>query len=532
MDEATKKMVKSPQDEAAVEEGCYYDPEAAAYVQEFFESFLRHTKGQWSGKPFELLDWEKEINDALFGWKREDGTRRYRQAYVEVPKKNGKSSYAAGLAAYMLHADGEPGAEVYSAAYDRSQASIVYREASQMIRASSGLEKRTKLLDARKRMVVPATNSFYQALSRDAHAAEGINVHCLIFDELHVQKTPDLWDALRYGGAARSQPLLMMITTAGVRQESIGYEQHKYAQQIIDGTIIDTSFFAKIYAADKDDDWTDPEVWKKANPSFGITINEEDFAHECQEAQASPRKENNFRRYRLNQWTEQAERWLSLDKWDACDDEPIDFKGYDVYGGLDLASTTDVASLALGVEHGGEWSVRNWYWIPEDNAAEREHRDGVPYLQWAREGYIELTPGNSIDYGAIQRKILELDSMYGIRELGFDPWNSTQFCQELAEQHGMSMVQVRQGYVSLNEPTKKLEGLVVSGRLRHGGNPVTRWMAGNVTVKEDPAGNLKPDKGKSTEKIDGIAAIVTMLNRGMFNEGGSVYTSERGILTI
>lgn len=513
------KWVKTRTDEAAVTAGCYFDEEAGLRVCEFFETFLRHTIGRWAGQPFELLPWQKnDLIMPLFGWMNADGLRRFRTAYIEIPKKNGKSTLCAGLALYLLMADGEHAAEVYGAASDRAQASIVYREAKRMVEQSAALRKYCKAVDSKKEIKFSQTSSVYKVLSSEAPRAEGLNIHGLIFDELHAQPNRLLFDTLRWGGAARLQPLLISITTAGYDRNSICYEQHDYAQKVLEGVIEDTTFFAYIRAADVNDDWTKPKTWRKANPSLGDTIKESDFAADCKEAQENPRKENAFKRYRLNVWTEQAERWLSMADWDACPIDMPELDGCDCYGGLDLASTSDLCSFVLcfPLEEGGYFFLPRFY-VPKDNAAKRERRDRVPYLTWEKEGHLILTPGNVVDYEFIRHDINQLADKYFLHEIAVDRWNSTQISTQL-ESDGHKVFGFGQGFASMSAPCKKFETLVAGKKVYHGGNPILRWNAANVSAKSDPAGNIKPDKEKSTEKIDGIVASIMALGRAMVHD--------------
>ena len=434
--------------------------------------------------------------------------------YIEVPKKNGKCTLFSGLSLYLLCGDGEAGAEVYSAAVDRDQASIVYNEAANIVEASPALSGRLAVVRSTKRITYHRNRSFYKALSADVPAKEGLNAHAVLVDELHAQRTRDLWDTLRYAGASRRQPLHLSVTTAGFDRFSICWEQHQYAEQVLQGVITDPAFFAFIAAAGPEDDWTDPEVWQKANPSFGITVNADQFAEDCKEAQESPAKENSFRRYRLNQWTEQDVRWLSAEKWDACEGVPGDLDGRDCYGGLDLSSTTDLSAFVLVFPNDdGSFDILAYFWVPEEGAKRRARRDRVPYEQWIREGYIEATPGEAIDYDRIRNEIKELGERYSIQSIALDRWNATQLSTQLASD-GFEMVAFGQGFASMSWPTKKLEELVLSGRLRHGGNPVLRWMAGNASIETDAADNWKPSKKKSRERIDGIVALIMALERG------------------
>jgi phage terminase large subunit-like protein len=520
------EWVRTNADCRAVEAGYYFDVSAAERVRTFFRQFLRHSKGEWASKPFELLDWQwQDIVGPLFGWLRPNGTRRYRRGYIEIPKKNGKSCLFSGLSLYLLLADHEPGAEIYSAAVDRDQASIVFAEAANMAESSPQLASRLKIVRSTKRIVDHQSRSFYRALSADVPAKEGLNAHAILIDELHAQRSRELWDTLRYAGASRRQPLHLAITTAGFDRHSICWEQHDYALKVLEDTIEDLAFFGYIRAADADDDWTDPEVWKKANPSFGITIGAEAFAEDCREAQESPAKENSFRRYRLDQWTEQDIRWLSMEKWDACDRFPEDLEGRECFGGLDLSSTTDLTALVLVFpdDNKNYFDVLPFFWVPEEGARQRERRDHVPYLQWIRQGHLAATQGDVIDYDVIRKRINELQEQFNIREIALDRWNATQLATQLTGD-GFTIVPFGQGYSSMNAPTKKLDELVRAGKLSHGGHPVLRWMAGNVSLETDAADNWKPSKKKSIERIDGIVALIMGLDRATTQLGSAIGT--------
>lgn len=499
-----------------------------------FIGHLKHTKGKWAGVPFTLLPWQRdEIVRPLFGTLN-NGTRQYRTAYVEIPKKNGKSELAAGIALKLLFADNEPGAEIYSAAGDKDQASIVFNVAAQMVRQSPALMHRCKIIDSQKRIVVPKTASLYRALSADAFTKHGFNVHGVIFDELHAQPNRELWDVLTLGaGDARTQPLTFAITTAGYDRNSICWEQHEYALKVLKGIVEDPTFLPVVYAAEETDDWEDEMIWKKANPSLGHTLDIERIREAYRKAKETPALQNAFRRLRLNQWTQQETRWVDISAWDATAgiSVPENLKGRHCYAGLDLASTTDIAALALAFPGDGVFEVVMRFWIPEENMRERVKRDRVPYDVWVRQGLIHATPGNVIDYGAIKHTIKTLATDFEIKEIAFDRWGAVQISQDL-DAEGFTMVPFGQGYASMSGPTKELLNLVLSKKLRHGGNPVLRWMADNMVVKQDPAGNVKPDKSKSTQKIDGMVALVMALDRAMRHQNvGSVY-DERGILTL
>ena len=528
-------FIYSKADEMAVRNGCWFDGAAALRCVAFFETFLRHSKGEWAGQSFTLMDWQKkDVLMPLFGWKRPNGTRRFRQGFVEIPKKNGKSAMCSGIGLYLLVGDGEPGAEIYCAGADRQQASIVFDEAQNMVLASPVLKSFLYLVPSKKTIEYSGTRSFYRALSADVATSEGLNIHGLIFDELHAQRNRDLFDSLRYGGAARRQPLLVSITTAGWDRNSICYEQLDYAKKVLDGIVQDDSFFAYIRDTDiEKDDWTKPETWHKANPSLGITISEESFSQDCIEAQESPTKENTFKRYRLNIWTESETGWISMDKWDSCDNKVNpNLIGKTCCAGLDLSSTCDITALVLVFkdEH-GFYDLIPYFWVPEENARVRERKDRVPYLTWARQGHIELTDGNVIDQDHIRKRISEIGNIYHLHEIAIDRWNSTQLQIQLSAD-GFTVVPFGQGMSSMTSPTKELEKLILSGRLRHGGNPVLRWMASNAVAKQDSAENIKLDKERSTEKIDGLIAAVMGLGRCIHMKEKTGIYEDRGIFIL
>lgn len=496
------------QDVAAYRDGMRYNKELGDHVVNWFSSLVQH-KGRWAGKPFELLQWqEQDILRPLFGWVRPNGTRRFRRAYVEVPKKNGKSTMCAGLALYLLGPDGEAGAEVYSAASDKDQASLVFKEAYEYV-LSSGLSEWMTPLKSSRRILLNHGSSFYRVLPADAFRAEGLNIHGLLFDELHAQRNRELFEALVYGGAARTQPLLLSITTAGYDRSSICYEEHELARRVMAGEFENASFFPYISAADEGDDWTDPKVWAKANPSYGVTIDPDEMAEMCADAQASPAMQNAFRRYRLNQWTAQSNRWLDMAVWDACqEDIPIP-DGAECWAGLDLSSTTDLSALVLVSKINDRLRVLPHYWMPHGSIAKRQRGDQVPYAAWANDGMITATPGDVIDYRMIKAKVAELNKQYTIRHLAFDRWGSQQLINDLQEILKPDvLVQFGQGYKSMTAPTRELLRLCIGKELAHDGHPVLRWNADSTVVTMDPAENVKPDKSKSKARIDGIVALI------------------------
>lgn len=520
-----------------VEDAYYFDERSATIAVSFCENLLTHTRGEWARQPFVLHNWQKTIIRDLFGWKRKsDGMRRYSMAYIEIPRKNGKSTLSAAIALLLLFADNEPGAEVYSVAADRDQASIVFDEAKRMVEASTALSKRAQIF--KRSIVLKNSTNSYKVLSADAPTKHGLNASGVIFDELHAQPNRDLWDVLKTSTGARRQPLIVALTTAGYDRESICWEQHEYARQVKSGVIEDPSFYPVIYCAEEQDDWSDEAVWAKANPNFGISVKADYLRTEYRRASMTPAYQNTFRRLHLNQWTQQDSRWLDLTAWDKCG-QPFDLKlleGAECYGGLDLASSSDLAAFTLVFPAEiGEQERYIWlpyFWVPQDNLVERSRKDRVPYDAWARDGLITATPGNVIDYERILHDIEELGQRFDIREIAFDRWGAVQISQQLAGD-GFTMIGFGQGFQSMSTPTRELLRITLDGKLCHGGNAVLRWMADNLIVTQDPAGNIKPNKSKSREKIDGIVAGIMGLDRAMRNraEDNSIY-SMRGLRTL
>ncbi len=518
--------------------GSYYDKDAADYAVNFIEC-LSHTKGKWSGKPFDLIDWQEQIIRDIFGTLKPNGYRQFNTAYIEIPKKMGKSELAAAVALLLCCGDGEERAEVYGCAADRQQASIVFEVAADMVRMSPALSKRVKILSATKRIVFQPTNSFYQVLSAEAYSKHGFNIHGVVFDELHTQPNRKLFDVMTKGsGDARTQPLYFLITTAGSDTKSICYETHQKAKDILEGRKVDPTFYPVIYGADESDDWTDPKVWKKANPSLGITVGIDKVKAACESAKQNPAEENTFRQLRLNQWVKQAVRWMPMDKWDKCafavNEE--DLLGRVCYGGLDLSSSIDITAFVLVFppeDEDDKYVVLPYFWLPEETLNLRVNRDHVPYDVWEKQGYLKTTEGNVVHYGFIEKFIESLGEKYNIREIAFDRWGAVQMVQNL-EGMGFTVVPFGQGFKDMSPPTKELMKLTLEEKVAHGGHPVLRWMMDNIFIRTDPAGNIKPDKEKSTEKIDGAVATIMALDRAIRcgnDTSASVYDG-RGLLVF
>lgn len=522
----------------------YFDPDRAQRPVDFFPAYLVHTKGQWAGKPFELLPWQSELLiRPLFGWiQSSDGARRFRHVLTVVAKKNGKSGLASGLGIYLLSADGEPGAEVYAAASGEEQARIVYGESKNMVDESPELERDAGLKAGTKAITQIRTRSTFKVLSKAVATKHGFNVHGLIFDEFHTQKTRELWDTLYKGMSSRHQPVSFVITTAGHDRQSICYERLEHARAVRDGERDDPRLLPVIFEIGPADDWTDEEVWHKANPSLGVIKSIEYMRDECRDAQQEPRKRNSFMNLELNVWTESRMVWIAPESFEILareEREPPRLADLQCTLGIDLSSTVDLTSVvaafrepmegeAIEVKVDGDDEdnprepiyldfrvhLIEHYWIPGDRMRDRIHRDRVPYDLWAEQGWVTVTPGAMIHYGAIYQHVLEWMDRWTPKQVAYDPWSATDIAQRLTAQ-GVPMVEVRQGYGSLSNPSKAFEALILAKRLSYSGSPITRWNVANCEIQSDPAGNIKPVKPdpKGPRRIDGVAATVNALSR-------------------
>lgn len=493
----------------------YFDEDAADYAARFF-SLLRQYQGEWAGKPFVLQPWQAYIVRQLFGWKRlSDGLRMYRKAYIEIPRKNGKSTMCAGLALLLAFADGEPGAQVYTLANDREQAHIVFDCAKIMAETSPVLSDR--IIALKTSIVQESSHSVLRSLSSEAKTKAGYNISGTVIDELYAFDDPELVDLVMTATGARKQPLIIEITTAGYDQESVCYQTYEYAKNVANGTMEDPSFFTVIYEAAADDDWTDPKVWYKVNPSLGVTVQESYLASECREAVNVPAKQNSFRRLFLNQWTQQSERWLDMSYYDKCVVKgPYSFEtaGRVGFVGLDLARTIDLVGyveLWAPIKPDGQWDVVPMAFIPGDNLLQRARADHVPYDLWEKQGLIMTTPGNVCDYDFIQAYLEKRRELTKINDLVGDPWNFSQFSNNL-QADGYNVIEARQGYKTLSPVTKELQRMIMAGKITCPDNPVLRWMFDNVSIIQDPAENIKPVKRTAAAHIDLIIALLCALH--------------------
>ncbi len=498
---------------------CVYDAEAAEKVIQFFACCLTLTEGQWAGERFILQPWQAAYIRTMFGWKRPDGRRRYRSSYLGIPRKNGKTTFAAGIALYVLLCDGERRGQIYCAAGERVQASLVFDTAAAMLNGIKGFRKRCKVVECRKN--ISYKDSFMRAIPASEGAVHGYRPHLIVGDELHVWPNRRLYDGLRSGQGSGTQPLEVYITTAGWDRNSVCYEQYSYACQVRDGTVTDEAYLPAVYETSETEDWTDPAVWAKANPNFGVSVFEDFLQLECERAQINPALENTFRRLYLNQWTSQESRWLQMERWRDCNTTrgPIE-DGAAAFGGLDLSSNVDVTAWLIAQPSGTGYKLQGHYFIPEGRMHEAERRDRVPYSRWIKDGWVTATPGDAIDYSYVHRKILQDCERLNVGAVGYDPWNAEPTRIHL-ENEGVTCVKMRQNVGTLSGPCKELERCVIEGVLDHRKDPVLAWMAENVQVKSDDNGNIrpvKPDHGGSAKRIDGIVAAVMAIGMAQLTE--------------
>ncbi len=526
--------VCNPSDELAISQGCYFSEWHGTRVCTFIERFCRQSKGRWAGQRLTLLPWQRNWLMRLFGWRLPDGRRRFRTCYLEIGKKNGKSTASSALAIYLVVGDDQGAPEVYINAVDREQASIVFDEADRMVGRSPDLSRRLTCIKSRKRIINPANHGRIQANSADVPNKDGVNASGIIFDELHRQKNRELWDIFEYAGASRDQPLRIAITTAGEEEEGVWFEQREYSEKVNQGVIPDISHLGIIYRAREDDDLDDPDTWRKANPSLGVTISEADFARELAEAKAVPAKLANFKRLRLNIVARGEGKFIELADWDACS-EPGEFSpDLPCYMGLDLSTRNDLTALVAvfgDFEHG--FSVGCRFWLPRENITKLERQHQVPYRIWADQALITLTDGNTIDYDFVERDIVDRSVKFQLKKILMDPYNAKKLGETLRNNHALPVEYLRQGYLSLSDPTKTLHELILGRKLRHGGHEILRWHASNAVARQDAAGNIKLDKEKSRRKIDGMSALVNAIEAAIAcaADAGCVY-DKRGILFV
>jgi phage terminase large subunit-like protein len=471
------------------------------------------------GSPFLLRPWQAFIVGALFGWYTSGGTRRFRTAYVETGKGSGKTPLAAGIALYLLIADGERGAQVFAAAVTRDQAKLAFTDAERMVQASPALRE---ILDQKvNNLAVLETGSFFRPISSEKRGLDGKRVHGAIIDELHEHASDIVVNKMRAGTKGRRSALIFEITNSGYDRHSVCWQHHEYSRSVLEGTQDNDTWFAFVCHLDDGDDWqTEGPHWLKANPNLGVSLPWQYLRDQVREAIGMPSKQNIVRRLNFCEWTEQAERWIEPVAWDASAGElrvpprtlETLLEGRACYGGLDLSTTTDLSALVLlFLADDGVVDVLPYFWLPEDNLKRRVEKDRVPYDVWAREGLLLLTPGNVIDYEKIRDHVLLCQERFDMRELGYDPWNGQTLISWL-EAAGVICFKVPQRVTTLTNPTKELEKRMLERRFRHHGHPILRWNALNAATESDAAGNIMLSKRRSMERIDGLAASVNALD--------------------
>lgn len=492
--------------------GLVFVPDRAQYVLDYAR-YCRHSKGRWAGQPFEHQPWQAFITSELFGWYRRDTKkRRYRVAFIEVPKKSGKSTYLAVLGIYMLHGDREQGAEVYTIASERNQARIIFSQSRTMVLKSPKLSER--ILCYKDSLSIEATDSVMMPLPGDPDSIDGVNPSCMLVDEVHRHKSRQIWDLAIHSPEAREQPLILGITTAGDDLTSVCYEQHDYGLKLLEGVFRDDQYFTFIATPDKNYDWTDEQEWLKINPSLGVTKDIQNFRDKVEAARNSPAKSLSFRRFQLNEWTKQVGTWLDMAVWFANDqDYPEErLAGRKCYVGIDIGIVKDMSAVALVFPIDDLWVVLMRYYCPQVSVTERTDLENLPYQMWVETGLLQVTEGNVIDIEYIYEDIMALADQYTIHEIGFDPYRAMQLSNLLASQ-GVPMVEVPQSNMRLNEAVDALEKQILQHNIVHYGNEILAWNVSNVVLNQNRNKMRAPDRLRSRDKIDGVAAVVNAISR-------------------
>lgn len=533
-----KPYISGENDRRAIEAGYKLDLEAGQYAVDFISTFLRHSRGEFAGKPFTLLPWQHNFIMRLFGWMRPNGLRRFTKAHVWIPKKNGKSTLCSAIMLYMLIADGEAGAEIYSAACDRAQAAITFNEAAEMVRQSPQLTSKLKII-ASSKTIMYGTGSWLRALSADVPTKEGLNASCVIVDEIHAHKNRELIDTLRYSGRARQQPIQINISTAGDDIMGVGFEEYEEAKEVQEGKRLDLHTLAVVYEPAEGDNWKSEKTWAKCNPSLGHTLQIDTLREDFTRAQGSAQRIATFKRYTLNMWQRSSNPWLDMGAWDKCNLGDVDLAAASspIFCGLDLASTGDTTAFVMAwYDSDGVVQLMPRIYRPEDGLDDAATRDHVPYREWHEAGLLFVTPGNRTNYDWIEKDIAEIATANDIGEIAFDPWMADALAPRLAEKYGLTMVEMRQGWATMSAPIKMFDRLVASKRINHGGHAVLRWQADCASVKADESQNLRlvKDDGKSRKKIDAIVAAVMAVARlkAWDDSGSSVYDTRGTLLKV
>lgn len=515
----------------ALDRGWYFDRKAAQRAIGFIER-LKHTKGEWAGQRFKLEPWQQFVLWNIFGWKNADGTRRFRYAYIEIARKNGKTALSAGIGLYMLFADGESRPEVYSAATVKDQAKICFDDAVAIVRNT---DLKNYLHPFRNSIVYDLKGGMMKPLSSDYGTHDGLNPSCGIIDEFHAHKDSGMFDVIKSAFGARRQPLMFIITTAGFNKSGACYAYRDNVIKVLRGVNQDDSLFGIIYTLDSNEEWDNPKMWIKSNPNLGVSLSADYLADQVKDAKNRPEAVRNVMTKNVNLWVDAERTWILDEVWMQCvgDTSLDELKGCECWGGLDLSNVSDITAYVLLFHENERFQLVPMFWIPEEKMQEKVRKENINYDKWVREGYIKVTAGNVIDYDFVKADILQTVRQYDLKSSAYDRWNSSQTIIDL-QNEGMTCNPFGQGYGSMSAPTKEFEKAVLTGKIEHFGNPVLRWMLASTVVMTDPAGNIKPDKAKSSQKIDGIVASIMALGEWMTaqaDEDNDPYNN-RGMLTL
>ena len=517
--------------ENALDKGWYFDRKAAIRAIGFIEK-LKHTKGKWAGQRFKLESWQQFILWNIFGWMKADGTRRFRYVYVEIARKNGKTALSAGIGLYMLFADGEARPEVYSAATVKDQARICFSDAVEIVKKT---DLKNYLSPYRNSIVYELKGGTMKPLSSDYGTHDGLNPSCGIIDEFHAHKDSGMFDVIKSAFGARRQPLMFIITTAGFNKNGACYAYRSNVIKILQGINEDDSLFGIIYTLDSKEEWDNPKMWIKSNPNLGVSVFPEYLADQVNDAKNRPEAVRNVMTKNVNLWVDAEKTWILDDMWQKCigttDIESL--RGCQCWGGLDLSNVSDITAFVLLFHENEKFQLLPFFWIPEDKMLEKIRKENINYDKWSSLGFVKVTAGNVLDYDFVKADILQIVEVYDLQSTAYDRWNASQTIIDL-QNEGMECSPFGQGYGSMGAPTKEFEKMVLTEKIEHFGNPVLRWMMASTVVKTDPAGNIKPDKEKSSQKIDGIVASIMALGEWMTaqaEEDNNPY-NQRGMLSL
>ena len=517
--------------ENALDKGWYFDRKAAIRAIGFIEK-LKHTKGKWAGQRFKLESWQQFILWNIFGWMKADGTRRFRYVYVEIARKNGKTALSAGIGLYMLFADGEARPEVYSAATVKDQARICFSDAVEIVKKT---DLKNYLSPYRNSIVYELKGGTMKPLSSDYGTHDGLNPSCGIIDEFHAHKDSGMFDVIKSAFGARRQPLMFIITTAGFNKNGACYAYRSNVIKILQGINEDDSLFGIIYTLDSKEEWDNPKIWIKSNPNLGVSVFPEYLADQVNDAKNRPEAVRNVMTKNVNLWVDAEKTWILDDMWQKCigTTDIKSLRGCKCWGGLDLSNVSDITAFVLLFHENEKFQLLPFFWIPEDKMLEKIRKENINYDKWSSLGFVKVTAGNVLDYDFVKADILQIAEIYDLQSTAYDRWNASQTIIDL-QNEGMECSPFGQGYGSMGAPTKEFEKMVLTEKIEHFGNPVLRWMMASTVVKTDPAGNIKPDKEKSSQKIDGIVASIMALGEWMTaqaEEDNNPY-NQRGMLSL